>query len=109
MFWERTDRASVHKASWCLKYSVQQTAPSLPHLLAPLAFKARSAVGRGFFFFFFSDFQVRCVWGEMDNTNCPVFPEVPVGSWDSPYRTDPRELTHAFKGNCWHQLQGIWT
>ena len=53
MFWERTDRASVHKASWCLKYSVQQTAPSLPHLLAPLAFKARSAVGRGFFFFFF--------------------------------------------------------
>ena len=32
MFCERTDRATVHKASWCLKYSVQQTAPSLPPL-----------------------------------------------------------------------------
>lgn len=26
----------------------------------------------------------------MDDTNCLVFSEVPMGSWDSPYRTDPR-------------------
>ena len=60
-----------------------------PATVTPLAFKARSAVGKDFFFFFL-DFQVRCVWREMGNTNCPVFSEVPMGSWDSPYRTDPR-------------------
>lgn len=82
----RTDRASVHKASWCLKYSIRHMASSLPPL-HPWCLK-HVLLLEGIFFFFW--LQVRCVWREMGNTNCPVFSEVPMGSWDSPYRTDPR-------------------